>query len=125
MLSRATRRVRFSLLRQMIGHRGEHLAKRHWARFFEEARLGVATSLRRVQRMAKTVLQETEAARHEVEAMPGVSPAILPTCEAAIRTRASAILAGLEDERPAGDTAIIDGGGIEVPRDPPVHREAN
>lgn len=77
--------------------RGEHLKRRHWERFFAEAGLGRAPSLARIRRLAERVIANTSEARTRVEAMPAGTGILLPECEAAVVTRALAVLAGLDE----------------------------
>jgi serine/threonine-protein kinase HipA len=79
-------------------NRGEHLKRRHWERFFREARLGVRPSLERVRRLANAVLAEASAAYDEVEALPAGVRGMARQCEQAVRARAEAVLAGLADD---------------------------
>lgn len=78
-------------------NRGEHLRRRHWERFFRDARLGAAPSLQRVRRLAEAVLDRAAGASEEVEAMPGAASAMLGQCVDSVTRRARAILAGLDD----------------------------
>ena len=50
-------------------NRGDHLKRRHWERFFREARLGVRPSLDRVARLANAAIAEAGAAREEIETL--------------------------------------------------------
>jgi serine/threonine-protein kinase HipA len=86
-------------------NRGEHLVRRHWERFFREARLGVAPSLQRIRHLAEAVLAQAAGAREEVEALPAGAGAMLAQCEDSVTRRAGAILAGLDDDRsePGGE----------------------
>ncbi|HEX4735938.1 MAG TPA: HipA domain-containing protein [Allosphingosinicella sp.] len=84
-------------------NRGEHLRRRHWERFFREAKLGVAPSLQRVRRLAEATLTQAATARGEVEALGGTAPQMLAACEESVTRRARAILAGLEDDGNAPD----------------------
>jgi serine/threonine-protein kinase HipA len=87
-------------------NRGEHIRRRHWERFFREAKLGVAPSLQRVRRLAEAVLAQTAGARASVEAMPGAAGPILNQCEDSVRRRAKAVLAGLDDEADSPDDEL-------------------
>lgn len=78
-------------------NRGEHLKRRHWERFFREAGLGVRPSLDRVGRLADAVLAEAGAAREEIEALPAGAAGMVAQCEASVRARAQAVLAGLAE----------------------------
>ena len=89
-------------------NRGEHLKRRHWERFFREARLGVRPSLERVSRLADAVIAEAAAAREEVSALPGVDGGMVAQCEQAVVARAQAILAGLADRTGSGETGAVE-----------------
>jgi serine/threonine-protein kinase HipA len=89
-------------------NRGEHLKRRHWERFFREARLGVRPSLQRVERLADAVLAQSAAARSEVEALPAGAAGIVAQCEDSVRARAEAMLAGLADGSGAGEAAAAE-----------------
>lgn len=78
-------------------NRGEHLKRRHWLRFFEAARLGATSSLRRVRALAETTLANAPLARIDVEAMPAGGHPSLHMVEDAIAARCRAILHGLDD----------------------------
>jgi serine/threonine-protein kinase HipA len=82
---------------------GEHLKRRHWERFFREARLGVRASLERVARLADAVIAEAALAHEEVSALPAVNGGMVAQCEQAVVARAHAILAGLSDRTGSGD----------------------
>jgi serine/threonine-protein kinase HipA len=86
-------------------NRGEHLKRRHWERFFREARLGVRPSLERVSRLANAVLAEARNALEEVEALPAGAGGMARECVEAVRARAEAVLAGLADDRGSQETA--------------------
>lgn len=89
-------------------NRGEHLKRRHWERFFREARLGVRPSLQRVEKLANAVLAGTGAAREEVEALPGGAAGMVAQCEQSVRARADAVLTGLADATGSGEAAAVE-----------------
>lgn len=77
--------------------RGEHLKRRHWEAFGRECGLNSKLVGGRVAALAAKVQKQVGHARAAVEAMPAGPHSLLPAVEAAIRARARAILAGLED----------------------------
>lgn len=79
-------------------NRGEHIKRRHWERFFQEAGLGVRASLGRVSKMANAVIDLAPAAREQVALMPAVEGAMLGRCEESVLRRARAVLDGVNDK---------------------------
>lgn len=87
--------------------RGEHLKLRHWQRFAADCGLNATRLTRRVEAMAKAVLQEVRPAAAEVAAMPaGAHPLMAQVCDA-LEKRARALLSGLEEEAPPGAKKLL------------------
>jgi len=87
---------------QSIGgqRNGRHIHGRHWDRMAADCGLGAAAVRRRVRALARTVLDETDAASREVEAMPAGGHAMLGQFADAIRRRATTVLGNLEVDAP-------------------------
>jgi serine/threonine-protein kinase HipA len=83
-------------------NRGEHLKRRHWLRFLNDAGLAPALALRRLQTLAERVLAAVADTRRMVEAMPAGGDGLEPVA-AAVSARARDILAGLDDDEGAAD----------------------
>src|ERR1700730_2140566 len=85
--------------------RGDHLKGRHWQRFARECGLGARQVLARVRVLAQSAAAEAEAAADEVMAMPAGGHVILDQTQQAIKGRARALLAQLDEmeEKPGED----------------------
>jgi len=79
-------------------NRGDHLKRRHWLRFAENAGLGAAPLVRRLRALAETVVAGIAVAQEEVAEMPAGSHPLLPAAAEAVAARCRAIIAGLDDD---------------------------
>ena len=78
--------------------RGDHLKRRHWARFAESSGLGVAATLRRIRAGLRRVEARIPKARQAVAAMPAGDHPMLAEVEALVRGRVQRLLNGLDDD---------------------------
>jgi serine/threonine-protein kinase HipA len=90
--------------------RGDHLKGRHWQRFARECGLGARQVLARVRGLAQSAAAEAEAAADEVRAMPAGGHVILDQTQQAIKGRARALLAQLDEmeEKPGEEIRYND-----------------
>lgn len=80
--------------------RGDHLRGRHWQRFAVECALDPNGVLRRVERLASSVIAEADNAMKEVEAMPGGGHAMLEQVRQAVVRRANHLKRQLAELEP-------------------------
>ncbi len=78
-------------------NRGEHLRRRHWLRFAAEAGLGPSLLLRRIDALARRMLDTIGDALNDVAAMPAGDHPILPAVADAVTRRCRAVREGLAD----------------------------
>jgi serine/threonine-protein kinase HipA len=83
---------------QKIGgsNRGEHLNGEHWQLLARECGLNPKQVLERVRMLARSVIEESEAAEAEVSAMPAGAHAVLRQTRRAVERRAHAVLEQLQ-----------------------------
>lgn len=77
--------------------RGDHLQRRHWLRFAEEAGLGPAATLRRIGSLIDRVAAAIPEARRQVAAMPGGDHPMLSDVTDLIIRRIANLRTGLKD----------------------------
>jgi serine/threonine-protein kinase HipA len=82
-------------------NRGEHLQRRHWQQFAADSGLNATRLIRRVDELGKSILRQIDIAATEVNAMPAGTHVLMPKFVEAIKQRARAILAGLDDDSPS------------------------
>jgi len=78
-------------------NRGEYLKRRHWERFATDCGLNPTQTVRRVEMLAVTVINEVAAAADEVNAMPAGTHVMMKHFVAAIEKRARTVIAGLSE----------------------------
>lgn len=77
--------------------RGDHIKQRQWVRMLEAGKFQPRLMLRRIHRLATSVLGNLEKALAQVDAMPAGGHAIMPAVMRAVERRSRAVLAGLEE----------------------------
>lgn len=82
-------------------NRGEYLKRRHWERFATDCGLNPTQTVRRVEMLASSVLNEVAAAADEVNAMPAGTNVMMKHFVAEIEKRARTVIAGLKEEEAA------------------------
>jgi serine/threonine-protein kinase HipA len=92
--------------------RGGHLKARHWQREAKACGLAPGASVSRVERLAKTVLENIEAAEHDVESMPGGGHGILGQCVKEIGQRCREVLSGLKESEPVNGAEPEDAASV-------------